>query len=54
MEIKKDTPISNQTNERKKEERVPPRRSFHEVMATRKTHHKPEKRRSIFDMASKG
>ncbi len=53
MEIKKTPPINKQNAERKNEEKIPPRRNFHEVMGARKVPRQPEKRRSVFDLASK-
>lgn len=53
MEIKKTPPINTQNSERKKQERTPPKRSFHEAMASRPLPRQVQRRQSVFDMASK-
>lgn len=53
MEIKKSHFINTQNTERKKEERTPPKRSFHEAMVSRKLPRQDQRRPSVFDMASK-
>ena len=51
MEIKKAPPI-NQSAKSNNEEKILPKRSFRKVMENRKASRQPEKRRSVFDLAS--
>ncbi|QVL58041.1 MAG: hypothetical protein KFB93_02880 [Simkaniaceae bacterium] len=53
MEIKKTPHINTQNAERKKQEKTPPKRSFHEVMVSRDLPRQVQRRQSVFDMASK-
>lgn len=53
MEIKKSHFINTQSTERKKEERTPPKRSFHEAMVSRRLPKQDQRKPSVFDMASK-
>ncbi|MDN3508561.1 MAG: hypothetical protein P0S93_00770 [Candidatus Neptunochlamydia sp.] len=53
MEIKKSHFINTQSTDRKKEERTPPKRSFHEAMISRKIPRQDQKKPSLFDVTSK-
>jgi len=53
MEIKRDLELNQQNTDKTKVEKKPPTRNFQEVMATRKVTRPVERRRSIFDVASK-